>query len=45
MCDAVGHPVIRLRRIAVGSLKIGRLKKGAWRFLNAKEIASLKNML
>jgi 23S rRNA pseudouridine2605 synthase len=42
MFDAVGHPVDRLRRIAIGSLKDTRLKAGQWRDLTPDEVASLK---
>ncbi len=42
MCDAVGHEVLRLRRVAEGSLKLGDLKSGEWRYLTEKEISQLK---
>jgi 23S rRNA pseudouridine2605 synthase len=42
MCDAISHPVIRLRRIGYGSLTIGDLKPGKYRYLTAKEIDELK---
>lgn len=38
MCEAVGHPVLRLKRTAVGGLKLGELKPGEWRYLNEQEI-------
>jgi 23S rRNA pseudouridine2605 synthase len=41
MCDAIGHPVIKLKRTAIGSLNIGDLKEGNWRYLDKKEIESL----
>jgi 23S rRNA pseudouridine2605 synthase len=41
MCQAIGHPVISLKRIAVGSLSLGDLEEGNWRYLNDSEIKSL----
>lgn len=38
MCDAIGHPVIKLKRVAVGDVKLGDLKKGEWRYLTAQEV-------
>ena len=42
MCDAISHPVIRLRRIRYGPLTLGDLKLGKYRYLTAKEIDELK---
>ena len=44
MCEAIGHPVRRLKRIATGKLTLGRLKKGQWRYLTDEEIAYLKSL-
>jgi 23S rRNA pseudouridine2605 synthase len=41
MLEAVGHPVIELRRTAFGPLKLGSLKPGAARRLTAREVAEL----
>lgn len=41
MLEAVGHPVRRLVRTAIGPLKLGRLKPGAHRRLNPAEVAEL----
>jgi 23S rRNA pseudouridine2605 synthase len=38
MCEAIGYPVMSLKRIAVGNLHLGDLKKGAWRYLTAQEL-------
>src|SRR5262245_58666746 len=43
MCDAVGHPVTHLKRVAIGPLKDARLKVGQWRELTANEVARLRN--
>jgi 23S rRNA pseudouridine2605 synthase len=42
MCEAIGHPVNTLRRVAIGPLRDARLKVGYWRDLNAEEVARLK---
>lgn len=44
MCDAIGHPVIRLKRVAVGRLLLGNLSEGQWRYLTDKEIAYIKSI-
>lgn len=43
MCEAVGLEVARLRRTAIGPVKLGMLKPGAWRELTSEEIRALKN--
>jgi len=42
MCEAIGHPVERLRRVAIGPLRDARLKPGQWRDLTAEEVARLR---
>jgi len=41
MCEAVGHPVKRLERVAFGPLQLGDLPRGRWRKLSAGEVTSL----
>jgi pseudouridine synthase len=41
-CDALGHRVQRLRRIAFGPLALGPLALGACRALTAREVAALR---
>lgn len=41
MCEAVGLEVARLKRISVGSLKLGMLQQGKWRELNENEVKKL----
>jgi 23S rRNA pseudouridine2605 synthase len=41
MCEAVGHPVKRLERVAFGPLELGELKQGRWRRLADAEIEAL----
>ena len=42
MCEQAGLKVIRLRRIAEGSLKLGKLPVGSWRHLDFSEIENLQ---
>jgi 23S rRNA pseudouridine2605 synthase len=42
MCEAIGHPVDHLRRIAIGPLKDARLRPGYWRDLTDQEVRSLQ---
>jgi 23S rRNA pseudouridine2605 synthase len=42
MCDAIGHPVDHLRRVAIGPLRDPKLRLGHWRDLTAEEVARLK---
>jgi 23S rRNA pseudouridine2605 synthase len=41
MCEAVGHPVLRLVRTRIGPIADRRLKPGEWRSLTPTEIQSL----
>lgn len=41
MCDAIGHPAVRLVRTAIGPLQLGRLKPGRWRRLSPVEVQGL----
>ncbi len=42
MLERVGHPVVRLRRIAYAGLGVGELKAGQWRLLSPSEIEQLE---
>jgi 23S rRNA pseudouridine2605 synthase len=42
MCEAVGHPVLRLVRTRIGPLAERGLKPGEWRALTASEVRSLQ---
>jgi 23S rRNA pseudouridine2605 synthase len=42
MCEAVGHPVLRLARVRIGPLADRSLVPGAWRELQAWEVRSLE---
>ena len=41
MCAAVGLRVLRLRRVRMGPLELGRLRSGSWRDLTPREIRAL----
>jgi pseudouridine synthase len=43
MLEAVGHPVRRLVRTAIGPLTLGLLKPGQYRFLTETEVQSLRD--
>lgn len=43
MCEAVGHPVVRLVRVRVGPLTLSGLEPGAWRELSSKEVLALSD--
>ena len=42
MCDAIGHPVDHLRRVAIGPIRDTRLKPGQWRELTEEEVERLR---
>jgi pseudouridine synthase len=44
MCDAIAHPVARLRRTKLGPLVLGRMKPGAIRDLTPDEVRSFVNV-
>ena len=41
MCDAIGHPIEKLTRTAIGPIRDARLKPGQWRDLTEQEIRAL----
>ncbi len=42
MCEQVGLKVAKLTRIAIGSITLGELEGGKWRYLTKEEIKTLK---
>jgi 23S rRNA pseudouridine2605 synthase len=42
MCDAIGHPVLRLQRVRLGPLVLGKLPKGGWRRLTPVELSDIR---
>ncbi len=45
MCELAGMYVTRLRRVTQGSLALGDLPKGQWRYLTSEELSKLKEEL
>jgi 23S rRNA pseudouridine2605 synthase len=43
MCEAVGHPVRKLRRVRIGPITDRRLRVGEWRDLTRQEVEKLKS--
>jgi len=41
MCEAVGHPVLKLKRIAIGPINLRAMKPGQSKILSQKEIHNL----
>jgi pseudouridine synthase len=42
MCEAVGHPVTHLKRVAIGPIRDSTLKIGRWRELRPQEVERLR---
>jgi len=38
----LGLPVVRILRVRIGTLQLGNLKRGQWRYLTSSEISELK---
>jgi 23S rRNA pseudouridine2605 synthase len=45
MCEAVGHPVRKLRRVRIGPITDRHLRVGEWRDLSLQEIRLLKSLV
>jgi 23S rRNA pseudouridine2605 synthase len=43
MFEAVGHIVLKLKRVSIGALKLEGLEEGTWRYLTEKEVKALVN--
>ena len=41
MCEAVGNKVINLKRIEIGSLKLGELKNGKYKYLTEQDLKKI----
>ena len=42
MCDAIGHPVVRLKRVRIGPISDDRIRPGEFRDLSAREVGLLR---
>jgi pseudouridine synthase len=45
MCETVGHHVMKLKRVRVGSLGLGSLSKGQYRYLTKDEVKKLYSLV
>ncbi len=45
MCEALGHPVLKLIRVALGPIRLGSLPRGQWRPLSADELRALRALV
>ncbi len=45
MLESVGHPVIKLMRVRMGSLSLGNLEPGEFRFLTDREANALRELV
>ena len=43
--EKIGNGVVKLKRLRVSGIFLGKLKVGAWRYLTDIEIKNLKNMV
>ncbi|WXR61819.1 pseudouridine synthase [Peptostreptococcaceae bacterium AGR-M142] len=44
MCDKINHPVIKLKRVSIGNIKLNNLIEGKYRPLNKEEIKYLYSL-
>ena len=44
MAEAVGHSVVRLKRVGYGPLSLKNMVRGTWRELTEEEVQALKNL-
>lgn len=44
MCEKIGHPVKRLKRVSIGEIELGDLRPGEWRYLTEKELKFLNQL-
>jgi len=42
MCEKINHPVISLKRVSIGKIKLNNLEIGTWRFLTEEEVEYLR---
>ena len=44
MCEAINHPIKKLKRVSIGEIQIGGLQVGEWRNLDAEEMQYIKSL-
>ena len=45
MFSAIGHPVLKLKRVEFGPIQLGNLLIGQFRYLNSEEVEGLKKLI
>lgn len=45
MCEYLGYRVVRLKRVRLMHITIGKMREGEWRELSFKELSELENLL
>ena len=45
MCEQIGYPVLKLRRIRFAGFSLGGLKAGKWRYLKDPELRGLRKQV
>jgi pseudouridine synthase len=45
LCEAIGHPVLSLKRISYAGIRARRIGRGKWRRLSPTEIQRLMDLL
>ncbi|OLS03956.1 pseudouridine synthase [Tissierella creatinophila] len=44
MCEAINHPIKKLKRISIGEIQLGGLEVGEWRYLDEEEMNYIKSL-
>lgn len=44
MCEAINHPIKKLKRISIGEISIGGLEFGEWRYLDKEEMEYINSL-
>jgi 23S rRNA pseudouridine2605 synthase len=45
LCEAIGHPVRKLKRVSYAGIRVGRIGRGKWRKLSPHEIAKIETVI
>jgi 23S rRNA pseudouridine2605 synthase len=45
MCEAIGHPVQKLKRTRIDGISLGELKPGEFRYMSSSEIQSIRKFI
>lgn len=44
MCEAINHPIKKLKRVSIGEIQLGGLPVGEWRYLDEEEMKYIKSI-